>query len=328
MKRNKNNWIKKIFVVFFALTLILVPNVGDQVHAASLEQPVFAYGESLTEAELEETRQTLGVADNALEMEVRIDELNDLLQDDYPYYQVYSSVYLEPAESETGVQVEILTPDTITHITERQYQNAAITAGAVNMNIYVSSVKAVDGSGALAGVYKAFQESGDALPQVNIQVAQEELAVTSDINEENQGKEDYSDDLLNAAIAEIKAQIQVHKDENNGNITEVNINNIVNNVINNYNLNQILTEENIQSIENLMLNFSQIEFTEEQKTAIADFGQSLIDQGGELLDSAKTAWEDLDPEIKAEAEGFLSGLWQAIQDFLAGIVEAIKGLFN
>ena len=99
-----------------------------KAYASELTQPVFAYGESLTDGEKASTADLLNTDENATEIEVRIDELNDILHNDYDYYQVYSSVYLEPADTSEGVNVEIITPQTITKITPAQYQNAAITA--------------------------------------------------------------------------------------------------------------------------------------------------------------------------------------------------------
>lgn len=318
----------KIITVFLAAVLMIIPLGTYQVQAAKVAKPVFAYGESLTDAEIEKTRRLLGVEEGATEIEVMINELNGLLHNDYPYYQVYSSVYIAPKADGEGINVEIKTPATITHITETQYENAAITAGATNVDISVASVKAVDGSGALAGVYKAYQEEGNELPQVNVQVAQKELEVTSEINEENKDKEGYSDDLLNAAIAEIKAQIQKEKEEAGGNTTNININNIVNTIINNYNLQNVLSQDNVQKIENLMNDFSTIEFTQDQKDAISQFGQNLVDKGGELLDQAKASWDNIDEETKENVGNFFSNLWDAIVQFFTSIVDAIKGLFD
>lgn len=307
---------------------MLIPLGTNQVKAAKVAKPVFAYGESLTDEEIEETRRLLGAGDDATEIEVMINELNGLLQNDYPYYQVYSSVYIAPNNDAEGINVEIKTPSTITTITETQYENAAITAGATNVDITVASVKAVDGSGALAGVYKAYQAEGNELPQVNVRVAQKELEVTSEINEENKDKEGYSDDLLNAAIAEIKAQIQKEKEEAGGNTNNININNIVNTIINNYNLQNILSQQNVQQIENLMNDFSSIEFTQEQKNAISEFGQNLVNKGGELLDQARASWDNIDEETKENVGNFFTNLWDAIVQFFNSIVDAVKGLFN
>lgn len=309
----------KILSMMLITVFTLSPLSRLKVYATEMDKPVFAYGESLTDEEIKKTADLLDAAKGSREIEVKINEMNDILHNNYSYNQVYSSVYLEPSDTKEGVSVKIMTPDTITRITPAQYQNAAITAGAVNLNIRIASVKAVDGSGALAGVYKAFSDANQELPEENIIVAQEELKETSAINEENKGKEGYSDDLLNAAIAEIKAQIQKEKDANNGNITNINITNIVNTVINNYNLDGVLTEENKKSLAKVMGEFAKLEFTEEQKTAIKAFGESLIKNGGSLMNEVKSAWDGIDDEVKTGIVGFFKSIMDAIANFFRSL---------
>lgn len=323
MRKNHINWIAKPLLALALSSFLLgsFPGAEKRAFADELKNPVFAYGESLTATEKERTGELLGVAMEDKELIVKINELNDLLHNSYDYYQVYSSVYLKPGDTGEGVRVEIVTPETITKITPAQYQNAAITAGAVNLTIRIASVKAVDGSGALAGVYKAFSDAGFELPEENVIVAQEELQETSDISEDNEGKEGYSDELLNAAIAEIKAQIQKEKEENGGDISQVNITNIVNNVLNNYNLGDILSEENKEKLIELMKKFGELEFTAEQKEAIKDFGKNLIENGGNLLDDVKSTWDNLDEDVKTGIAGFFRSIFEALGNFF-------KGLFN
>ena len=279
-------------------------------------EPIFTYGESLNAAQLEETRETLGVADGTNELIVAVNELNGLLQDDYPYSQVYSSTYITPAYSDGAVSVEILTPETITAITEAQYKNAAITAGAVDVDIKVASAVTVDGSGALAGVYKAFADSGNTLDSEAVGVAQEELAVTSAVTEENKDNSGYSDELMNAAIVEMKQDIQEAKDANNGTLSADEIRQIVEDVLKNYNLDSILSADNITNIQNLMINFGDINLTAEQKEQIAAFGKELQATGGKLFEKAKTAWSNVDQEQLKEDS---MGIWESIVQFFTNL---------
>lgn len=305
---------KKIQILSAAALLTLGALFPVNVQAKELEEPVYAYGESLTDEQKKSTANLLNVTDGAKEMEVKINELNDLLQDTYDYYQVYSSVFVLPTE-EKGIDVSIITPDTITSITENQYENAAITAGATSVKINVASVKAVDGSGALAGVYKAYKEAGNPLPEENIVVAQEELETTAKITEENKDKEGYDDETLNAAIVKIKETIQQQKESG----TTINIGEIVNNVFNEYNLGDVITEEQKQTIINVMDNFKNIELTEEQKTALRDFGGKLVTEGGKLVDEVKNMTEGMDEETKSGIANFLGQLFESISRFFKNL---------
>ncbi|WP_034907349.1 DUF1002 domain-containing protein [Eremococcus coleocola] len=301
-------------------SLLVMASMSPLVFADKVAiDPMFTYGGSLNQEQLVETRKALGVQAGTKEIPVQVSELNGLLNDTYPYKQVYSSTYITPASNNGQVTVEIVTPNTITDITPNQYQNAAITAGAVDVNIKVASAVKVDGSGALAGVYKAFQASGQTLDSQAVAVAQDELNVTSSINQEHQNQSGYSDELLNAAIAEIKQNVQTEKDANGGTITQEAVQNIVNNVINNYNLGDILSNNNIQDIQNYMTNFSNLELSQAQKDQLAQFGQTLQEQGGQLLDKAKTAWNGLDEETKSGFMQMLQNIWNAIVEFVSSL---------
>lgn len=316
--KHTSSFYQKVFAGALALCVGFVALSGS-VSADNLKQPVYSYGQSLTKEQKEETAHLLKVSDKALEMQVNIKEMNALLHDHYQYYQVYSSVYLEPAKDKSGVNVDIVTPDTITAITPTEYANAAITAGATNMNIRVASVKAVDGSGALAGVYKAFSGTTGNLPEENIKVAQEELVITSKINEQNKGKDGFSDELFNAALAEIKAQIAKTKQDNGGSISVGNITTIVNSVVNNYNLDGVLTKDNLQSLQGLMEKFSKIELSEEQKANLQKLGERLLKEGDTLMKKVQNGWANLSPSTKSELGGFFGNLFQGIVDFFQGL---------
>lgn len=288
-------------------------------------EPMFTYGESLNDAQYNETQAALGVQPGAQAIEVQVDELNGLLQDDYPYYQVYSSTYITAAQNDGDITVEIVTPETISTITELQYENAALTAGAVDVDIKVASAVPVDGSGALAGVYKAFQVQGGELDQQAVGVAQDELAVTSSITAENAGKEGYSDESFNAALAEIKTEVSRLKEEQGGNITVPEITLIVNNVINNYGLGGIISAENIDLIINQMKRFSELELTQEQKDSISAFGKNLSEAAGNVWNSAESAWNSVPEEEKQQTVEDATSIWASIVQFFSNLFSNIFG---
>ncbi|MBG9987832.1 DUF1002 domain-containing protein [Aerococcaceae bacterium DSM 111176] len=303
--------------LFFFITALFT--TFSTISATVREMPAtFTYGESLNDSQYQETKNVLGVESGATEIEVQINELNSLLQDNYNYYQVYSSSYITP-NSNGGINVDIVTPNTITTITPLQYENAALTAGATDVNIKVGSAVTVDGSGALAGVYKTFQDAGYALDNQAVETAQEELAVTGQITEENQNESGYTDEALNAAIADMKVQVQQLNEETNNSVTIEQIQVIVNNVVNNYQLNAYLTEDNIQQLTNLMHQFSQINLTQEQKDAIYAFGQDIVNNSQNLFDQAQTAWNNIDDTQKQDLTEQATSIWEQIKQFFADL---------
>ena len=94
-------------------------------------------------------------------------------------------------------------------MTSEQYQNAAITGGIKNAEIHIASVEPVTGEGALAGIYKAYEEKGNNLNTEDIQNSNQEMNDLGTISEENKGKDGYSDEALNASIADIKNNLQI-----------------------------------------------------------------------------------------------------------------------
>lgn len=72
--------------------------------------------------------------------------------------KAYSSALIARTKSGTGVTVDIVTPENITARTEAMYRSAAITSGVYDAYIRIGSVRTMDGSGALAAIYKIYDE--------------------------------------------------------------------------------------------------------------------------------------------------------------------------
>ncbi len=144
--------------------------------------------------------------------------------------------------------MEIDTPDNITKVTSEQYQNASITAGIKDAEIHIASVEKVTGEGALAGIYKAYEEKGNKLNSEDIQNSNKEMQDLTSISEENQNKYGYSDEALNASIADIKQQLADIKKKQDEQITPKQVEDIVNKVLDERGLSGTLTDNQKQMI--------------------------------------------------------------------------------
>ncbi|MFL2131172.1 DUF1002 domain-containing protein [Ruoffia sp. FAM 20858] len=150
---------------------------GDPVegtNVAQLEKRV-AVGNSNSDEQISQLLALFGMESNDQSNLIKIDgvTLNELISDgSNESTDVYSSVMVDMPESGSGVNVEILTPENITVVSESAYQNAAITAGATNADIKIASVIAVTGEGALGGVYEIFNQAGYSLEAEDIQTAE------------------------------------------------------------------------------------------------------------------------------------------------------------
>lgn len=273
-------------------------NVPDSINAIAL-------GNALTDDQKQQTLNSLG---QVKEVPIYTTDGNDLMNyisktDFNAQWKVYSSVHLETKEKGEGIEVEIATPANITSITANQYKNAAQTAGITDAKITVASVIPIDGSGALAGVYKIVKEAGGTVDTTRTQAAQEEMKVLNDITQENQNVSGYSDEKLNAAQEEAKELLAKAASEGQK-IDKDTVTQAVNQALENQGLQDILTKEQVNKIIDLLTMLN-------QKNIFKDMSKEI----------------DLS-NLKNELEAKSQGLWEKIKSFFANIWAAISGLFQ
>lgn len=264
-----------------------------------------ALGNALTQDQKQQTLASLG---QTKEVPLYTTDGNDLMKyisktDFNANWQVYSSVHLETKEQGSGIDVEIATPSNITSITADQYKNAAQTAGITDAKITVASVIPIDGSGALAGVYKIVEESGGQVDATRTQAAQEEMKVLNEITSENQNVDGYSDEKLNAAQEEAKEMLAKAASEGQKINKEV-VTEAVNTALKNQGLDQILTKDQVNQIIELLTMLN---------------NKNIFDQLSKEI--------NLD-DIKNQLEAKSQGLWGKIQQFFSNIWQSIQSLFG
>lgn len=259
----------------------------------------FIYGESLSEAQRADIRSKLGVADGATELVVNVNELNGLLNNDVAYKQVVSSIYM--VSNDTGVEVKIMTPETITEVSEDQYKNAAITAGIKNVTIYVASPKRVDGSGALAGVFKAYKNMAETtlatdpdnktfvdLDEESVKVAQKELELTMSIDAETKSDSKYESGNLNDAMASMKIAI-TDKRKTTDKLERSEIETIVTDELVRYQLDTVLSPNNKTAVVDLMVEFANTDSNvQEEPKQLKSYSEAAKTQGDTVFTNIKS----------------------------------------
>lgn len=300
--------MKKILIPIVSL-LVLTCFVGKIEASENNTVPkninVIALGNALTQDQKQQTLASLG---QTKEVPLYTTDGNDLMKyisktDFNANWQVYSSVHLETKEQGSGIDVEIATPSNITSITADQYKNAAQTAGITDAKITVASVIPIDGSGALAGVYKIVEESGGQVDATRTQAAQEEMKVLNEITSENQNVDGYSDEKLNAAQEEAKEMLAKAASEGQKINKEV-VTEAVNTALKNQELDQILTKDQVNQIIELLTMLN---------------NKNIFDQLSKEI--------NLD-DIKNQLEAKSQGLWGKIQQFFSNIWQSIQSLFG
>ena len=242
---------------------------------------------------------------------------------------IYSSAIIEHKKWGKGVDVKIDTPDNITKVTSEQYQNAAITAGIKNAEIHIASVEPVTGEGALAGIYKAYEEKGNDLNTEDIQNSNQEMNDLGTISEENKGKDGYSDEALNASIADIKEQLADIKQNQDKQITQQQVEDTVNKVLDERGLSEILSDNQIQVINNNMINVANSNALTSDPKAFKqnakDVLKNIEKNSDDLLNKAKDKAKDLNTE---ENRNLLQRIWDGILETIQSIIQFFSNLLN
>lgn len=218
-------------------------------------------------------------------------------------WAVYSSVQMQTLKEGAGISVDIATPENITKITAAQYQNAALTAGISDAKLTVASAVPIDGSGALAGVYKIVEESGGVISRDRVEVAQDEMDVLSKITEENKDKEGYSDDALNAAQEQAKKELAAMTADGTT-LTQEDIKTAVETALKDQGISDVITSDQLNELTTLMSDMK-------DKNIFEDFVNEL----------------DL-TKAKEQLQAKSKGLWNGIKNFFSGIWSSITGVFK
>lgn len=317
--------VKKFSSVIIA-TSILMATVGEahaedsKIKNEDFSDPVFIQGEDLNSNQLDETKEKLNVKQDEDTIKVGVNDVNKYVSNGSNLSYIYSSGTIEKKNFGSGVDVTIDTPDNIQKITQEQYTNAAITAGMKNVNIHIASVEPVTGEGALAGISKAYEEKGHTLNQKDVQNANQEMSDLNNISEENKDKEGYSDAALNGAIADIKEQLADIQKKQDEQLTERQVEDIVNKVLDERGLNKIITDNQKQTITNNMVNLSQSNVF---KNNPKDFGK----QANKLLKSINKDHGDLIEKAK-DKFGENQNLWDKFVALIKKIIQMIIDFFK
>jgi len=333
------NKLKKI-----AIALTFLGSIGLSTHVSAAEKakdegwdiPNIALGNGLTEAEKQETRDILTKdlskvsalkgTDTSNINEFIVDG-NDLVKyvTDVPEFtsssKAYSSALIARTKSGSGVTVDILTPDKITARTEAMYRSAAITSGVYDAYIRIASVRTMDGSGALAGIYKIYDEVDPASDTSEQQardekreVAQDQMQVVSAIDQQNQDNKDYSSENILVMLADIQMELQ----KINSKLNEMSyeqkkqeVTNVVDEQIKKNGMEDAITPELKTEVVNNMVNFTNTSAINDKEltSQLSGFKDDIVKNGKEFKDNL------LSEENVAKAKGF----WQKVKDFFSNL---------
>lgn len=284
-------------------------------------KPTLVYGAGLSDNEVLQTNKAFHIT-NIDNVNRQVNSSNDfntyLNQPGVSDNSLFSSVLVQKQNKGKGVTVDIKTPQNITQVTESQYANAAITAGATDVAIDVASVKKVTGESALVGVYKALSANGVAIDNTRTQAASQELNTINNIAENHKDQSNFDPKALDLATAQIKKDLADYKDKNGTTASNTDVQNIIKKALSDNNIGDILSNNeinNLVSFANVYQNSSAIDSKEVTKQ-LEDFSKNTYDK---LSSKFKNA---INPE---ESKNILQNILTSIQNFFVNIWNALTG---
>lgn len=294
----------------------------DEVVDEKWGEPTFVYGDSLDEAQITETKGSLGIQNTKLNMAtITGQDMVNFLGSGNENAKMYSSALIEANDSkDDSLVVQIVTPDNITKVSVTQYQNALITAGATNVSVKVASPIKVTGESALTGIYKAYAVNDITLDKDRMKVAQQELSTVTDIVENTKNKE-FNEEALNKAVIDIKEGLKDLTDDGNEQVARDTVETMVNRKLESNGLSEYITPEQVSALVDFAMAYA--------KTGAVS-SDAVTSQLSQLTDDVKSNVSERAKEIGSNLKDKVSdeGLWESVKTFFIKIGDVIAGIFK
>ena len=273
-----------------------VTEQGDDVVITEKDKPYLALGADLTADQQHTVLSYMGI-DAADFDQYEVVYVNN--EEEHKYLDAYipskqigtkslSSVLISLTDKGSGVKVSTYN---INYCTAGMYKNALATAGIEDANVIVAGPFALSGTAALVGTFEAYEEmTGETLDESVVDAAMDELVTTGEPEE------------IESMIADLKSKIA------SGDLD---------------------TPEKIQAAIEEAAKEHNITLSDADKEKIANLLDKLkgLDLNWDSIANQASAWADkLQDSISQN--GGLSGIGEAISNFFAKIIDAIKSLFG
>lgn len=216
--------------------------------------------------------------------------LEGIIDDDIIGTRTFSCAYILPT-NEGGIIVKTAN---LNWVTGDMIKNALLTSGISNCQVLATAPFEVSGTGALTGVFKAYEEStGESLSEEKKELANEELAVALDLSD-NYGEQ--GTELLN----EVKANVLLSESDE---ITEEEVEEVVVEASESNGVS--LSEGDKDKVVTLVYNMSQQEYdTTKLQESLGNYATNIIEEQKGIIDSII---------------GFFCNIFNAIGDFFSNL---------
>ncbi|GGB37959.1 hypothetical protein GCM10011409_14250 [Lentibacillus populi] len=288
-----------------ALPVMAAEGANDKSESINekLGVPIVVYGDTLSNSQKQEVRKLLEVKDpdNTEEYNVTGQDIANYIDGD-PNSRMYSSAKITREEKGKGLTINIVTLENITEVTSEMYANALLTAGVEDATVDVASPVKVSGHSALTGIYKAYDVQGAELDKERMQLADEELDVSTDLAK----KEGMNQEKVSELMTEIKKAIAEQDPA---------------------------TKEEVEQIVKEQLDKLQISLSDQDRQMLTNLFEKMRDLNIDF-DKVKNQLEDIASTVKNKIDelGLDPGFWEKVGNFFREIFQMIgnfiKGLFS
>ncbi|MBT2217495.1 DUF1002 domain-containing protein [Virgibacillus dakarensis] len=288
-----------------ALPVMAAEGANDNSESINekLGVPIVVYGDTLSNSQKQEVRKLLEVKDpdNTEEYNVTGQDIANYIDGD-PNSRMYSSAKITREEKGKGLTINIVTLENITEVTSEMYANALLTAGVEDATVDVASPVKVSGHSALTGIYKAYDVQGAELDKERMQLADEELDVSTDLAK----KEGMNQEKVSELMTEIKKAIAEQDPA---------------------------TKEEVEQIVKEQLDKLQISLSDQDRQMLTNLFEKMRDLNIDF-DKVKNQLEDIASTVKNKIDelGLDPGFWEKVGNFFREIFQMIgnfiKGLFS
>jgi len=254
--------MKKRFITVITVVCLVLAFLATPALAASGDSRV-AIGADNTQDQIAEVYKFFRVDRGSVpEIQVTNAEERKYLSGLVPEQKIgdvaLSCVFIETRDS-GGIELETYN---INYITEEMYKNALATAGITNAKVIVAAYKPVSGTGALTGIYKAYEDiTGEVLEETVKSVATEELIVTGDLQAV---LGEASPEFMN----ELKAKLEQTKNMSDDQIRQLIVDTAAE-------YDAVLTQEQIEQILGLIKQMNELGVDPETFIKLAQTGENV-----------------------------------------------------
>lgn len=285
--------IYKILAFMTALSVLIRP-----ISVYADESKIVTLGANLSEEQRSLILNYFGVNENEVDIITVTNEdehryLDGIATQQQIGTRTFSCAYVEPTTS-GGIHIKTVN---VTWASSEMLRNVLITSGINNCNVIVAAPIEVSGTGALTGIFMAYDTIGnEELSEEKMDLASEELVTTIDI------AESVGSDLASNMLSELKEEVITGEVEDENTIKQL--------------IDEYLQENNI-------------ELTEEQKWKLVELLLKIAKQDYDI-EEIKEAYKDIKDniaEIKEDAKEAMNWL-ERIVNWFKTVWQKITGKYE